>query len=241
MEAKASTEHGLMPLTEACDKKVRRLLWFLMHMRDRHVPNVPPPVPSFCTGNEFTNRIHRLAPAHGKTIGSRAVTLVELMIALGLLAMLAVSVGGITFQIRSTAEQGVYQDTALILAQGYMEQIRHLDYTTLSAVAQDNGSTKTVPLPLDKISGTPINAGGNVLFNGSWYTETVYLDQAANGTPKQPMPFQFQPVLTSLEKATGNVASGVEITVNYSFTYDFGVKRTVNGSLRSVRSSVPTY
>ena len=167
------------------------------------------------------------------------MTLVEVMVALVLLAMLSVSVISITFQVRSMAEQSVYQNTALTLAQGYMEQIRHLDYTTLSAVAQDAASS--VPLPLDNSSGTSINASGNVLFNGSWYSEIIYLDQSVSGKPIQPMPFRWRPVLTSLEVATGGVAAGVEVTIYYQVTYNFGVRRVVNGALRSVRSSIPTY
>jgi hypothetical protein len=55
------------------------------------------------------------------------------------------------------------------------------------------------------------------------------------------MDFRFRAVLTSLETATTNLASGVEIIIQYQVTYDYGVRRVVNGTLRSVRSSVPTY
>jgi hypothetical protein len=172
--------------------------------------------------------------------GSRGVTLVELTISLGLLALLSVSVIAVTFQVRSMSEQVVYQNTALTLAQGYMEQIRHLDYTTLKAVSQDSSSSVT--LPLDKTTGaqvTPVT--GSFFGNGTWATETIYLDQNAAGAPIQPLTFRFRPVLTSLETATAGVASGVEITIYYQITYNFGVTRSINGALRSVRSSVPTY
>ena len=36
-------------------------------------------------------------------------------------------------------------------------------------------------------------------------------------------------------------AAGVEVVIYYRTTYNFGVTRTFNGALRSVRSSVPTY
>lgn len=168
------------------------------------------------------------------------MTLSEVMVALALLAMLSVSVINITFLVRSMAEQSVYQNTATTLAQGYMEQIRHLDYTTLKAVAQDSSSS--VPLPLDNTNGTAVTpATGTFFGNGTWAAETIYLDQSAAGSPIQPMPFKFRAELTSLETATSNLASGVEITIYYQFTYNFGVRRVVNGALRSVRSSVPTY
>jgi type II secretory pathway pseudopilin PulG len=180
----------------------------------------------------FTGRIAR------NTGASRAMTIVEVIIALGLLAILSVSVISVTFQVRSMAEQTVYQNTALTLAQGYMEQVRHLDYTTLQSCAL----SASVPLPLDKTNGTPVAPeSGTVFGNGVWSSERVFLDQTAAGTPIQPMDFRFRAVLTSLESATTNLASGVEIIIQYQVTYDYGVRRIVNGTLRSVRSSVPTY
>jgi type II secretory pathway pseudopilin PulG len=181
----------------------------------------------------FNGRVARSAAG-----ASRGMTIVEVIIALGLLALLSVSVISVTFQVRSMAEQTVYQNTALTLAQGYMEQVRHLDYTTLKACAQ----SASVALPLDKTDGTPVvPESGSVFGNSVWSKERVFLDQTASGTPIQPMDFRFRAVLTSLETATTNLASGVEITIQYQVTYDYGVRRVVNGTLRSVRSSVPTY
>ncbi len=168
------------------------------------------------------------------------MTLIEVIIALVLLAMLSASVISITFQLRSMAEQAVYQNTALTLAQGYMEQVRHLDYTTLRSVAQD--SAGSVPLPLDRTDGTQVQpVSGSFFGNGTWASEIVYLDQTAAGAPTQPMNFKFRAALVSLETATTGLASGVEVTIHYQITYNFGVIRTMNGVLRSVRSSVPTY
>jgi len=181
----------------------------------------------------FTGQLSRHAAG-----ASRGMTIVEVIIALGLLSILSISVISVTFQVRSMAEQTVYQNTALTLAQGYMEQVRHLDYTTLKASAQD----ATTLLPLDKTDGTPVvPESASVFGNSAWSNERVFLDQTVTGTPIQPMDFRFRAVLTSLETATTNLASGVEIVIQYQVTYDYGVRRVVNGTLRSVRSSVPTY
>ena len=177
-------------------------------------------------------------PSRHSLASCRAMTLVEVIISLGLFAILSASVISITFQIRSMAEQTVYQNTALTLAQGYMEQIRHLDYTTLKQVSQDN--TKT--LPLDNTTGSQVQPDTGTFFgNHVWAKETIYLDQNAAGAPIQPMEFKFKADIVSLETATTGLASGVEVTITYKTTYNFGVTRTMNGALRSVRSSVPTY
>jgi type II secretory pathway pseudopilin PulG len=194
---------------------------------------ITPRLPRAARSLSFTGRISRHAAG-----ARQAMTIVEVIIALGLLSILSVSVISVTFQVRSMAEQTVYQNTALTLAQGYMEQVRHLDYTTLKASAQD----ATVLLPLDKTDGTAVAPeSGTVFGNAVWSKERVFLDQTDTGTPIQPMDFRFRAVLTSLETATTDLASGVEIIIQYQVTYDYGVRRVVNGTLRSVRSSVPTY
>lgn len=164
----------------------------------------------------------------------RAVSLVELVVSLGIMTIVAVSLISVTFLIRSTAEQAVYQNSALTLAQGYLEQLRSLDYTSLSGAAANAGTT----LSLINASGAVVtDEAGNALNNGDWAREVVFLDINANGQNIQPLTFRFRPVLTNL---TGN-AIGVELTVFFETTYNWGVTRTYRGALRSVRSSIPTY
>lgn len=164
----------------------------------------------------------------------RAVSLVELVVSLGILTIVAVSMISVTFLIRSTAEQAVYQNSALTLAQGYLEQLRSLDYTSLSTAAASTSS----PLALINAAGATVtDEAGNALNNGDWAREVVFLDVNANGQNIQPLTFRFRPVLTNM---TGT-AVGVELSVFFETTYNWGVTRTYRGALRSVRSSVPTY
>lgn len=165
---------------------------------------------------------------------NRAVSLVELVVSLGILSIVAVSLISVTFMIRSTAEQTVYQNTALTLAQGYLEQLRSLDYSSLSNAAAAN----TVRLSLINASGNNVtDTAGNDLNNGDWAQEIVYLDINAGGQPIQPLTFRFRPILTNM---TGT-ALGVEIVLVFETTYNWGVTRTYGTTLRTVRSSVPTY
>lgn len=161
------------------------------------------------------------------------------MVSLVILALVATSIVAVTFRIRAMAEQTVYQNTALVLAQGYVEQLRSLDYTTLVSAAQDT----SVALPLVNAAGsTATDTSAGALNNGDWSAETVFLDEDAASVPIQPLQFRFRPVLTNL--ATTNTTTspvGVEITLHYSTTYNFGQVRTLSGTLRTVRSGVPTY
>jgi type II secretory pathway pseudopilin PulG len=205
----------------------------------------PKPVkhPMIAAADAFMPAAHRSIPSLGRDFRSKSqpaalrrncgVSLVEMVIAMGVLTMVSAGLISVTYQVRSTAEQAVYQNTALTLAQGYLEQLRSLDYTTLNAAAE----TATV-LPLINAAGTSVtDESGNPLNSGDWARETVYLDVNAANQPTQPLRFRFRAVLTKL---TGS-AIGVEITLYYEATHLGGVTRSYTGSLRSVRSSVPTY
>ncbi len=175
-----------------------------------------------------------------------AYTLVEVMIGLGLFAILATSLLALTWMVRSSSEENVYNTMTLAMAQSYMEQLRGVSYPTLQAAA-DSGA---VTIPLLNGSGTQVkdSAGASLTNNDTnWATETIYLDQDASGAPIQPMNFSFKVSLTDLatvSPAPGNGSkpvSGVEAVVTFQSSYNFGTLRTYHGTLRSVISAVPTY
>ncbi len=179
-------------------------------------------------------------------LGALAYTLVEVMIGLGLFAIIASSLLALTWMVRSSSEENVYDTMALAMAQSYMEQLRGVSYPTLQAAAD---STSAV-IPLLNASGAQVtDTAGAGITNGdaNWATETVYLDQNAQGTPIQPMKFSFKAALTDLLTVTpapGNGSkpvSGIEVVITFQCSYNFGIPRTYHGSLRSVISAVPTY
>ncbi len=159
---------------------------------------------------------------------------------MSIFVMMSAGLISMTFQVRSTAEENVYQNTALALGQANLEQIRSIDFSRLRDVALATSGSDTLPL-IDTQGATITDEGGGVLTNGEWANETVMLDETQDGTPRQPMTFRFRPLLTDLSTNTSGAASGVEITVFFETTYNYGVSRTYRSSLRTVRSNVPTY
>jgi len=164
----------------------------------------------------------------------------------------------LTYMIRTTAEDNVHQNTALVMAQGYLEQLCRLPYSNptnnpagVVNIADDPAgpsgtnipANTTVPITLISASGglATNKAGGN-FGNGCTSEDIIYLDQDTNGAPTFKMTFDFTPVLRDLNTTPGSVgtASGVEITVNFTATYILGTVHTFSGSLRTVRSNVPT-
>jgi type II secretory pathway pseudopilin PulG len=169
-----------------------------------------------------------------------AYSLLEVLIGMSIFVMVAGGLISMTFQVRATAEENVYQNTALALGQAYLEQIRSIDFTRLSDVALGTSGSNTLAL-IDTSGAAITDEGGGSLTNGEWARETIMLDETQTGVPRQPMLFRFRPLLTDLASNTSGAASGVEITVFFETTYNYGVTRTYRSSLRTVRSNVPTY
>jgi hypothetical protein len=159
---------------------------------------------------------------------------------MAIFSLMATGTIGLTFMVRANSEQAVYNNTALALAQAYLEQLRSVDFSTLRSAALD--ASGTVPLTLIASNGTVLlDEAGGVFGNHDWARETIMLDEDENGTPKQPMTFRFRPRIYDLQSLTAGKAEGVEIVLLFESTYNFGSPRTLSGSLRTVRSNVSTY
>jgi hypothetical protein len=178
------------------------------------------------------------------------LTLAEVMISMVILAFSALGLTRLLYQIRVTAEDNVHQQTAIVMAQGYLEQLCRLPYanpgpyngSNIAGVLNiaDDTTGATVPITMINSSGLPVtNQSGGNFGNGKTSSENIFLDQDASGNPIMKMQFQFTPVLTDLGVTSGGTASGVEITVNFTVTYSYGNTRTFSSSVRTVRSAVP--
>ena len=168
----------------------------------------------------------------------RGLSLVEVAIAMAVFALIAVSLAAVTIRVRRMAERNVYQNTALTMAQGYMEQLRGIPASALVTASTTGGV-----LEIKNSAGVTLtDEAGGTLQQGEWARETVHLDRSSSGQPIQPFTFRFQPTLVDLTTATGGKARGTEITIVYEVSYAFGsTAQSFRQSLRSVRSHVPTY
>jgi prepilin-type N-terminal cleavage/methylation domain-containing protein len=182
---------------------------------------------------DFTERLPRPKARSG-------FTLVESVVSLGVFSLLALGIINLVLQLRRIAENNVYENTGLTMAQGYIEQIRSLPYNELVAAA--NSDTAVLRLLGANGGGTVLtDSTGGALNNDEWTRETVFLDRDANGNDTQPLQFRFHVLLTDLRPVTAINASGVEIALTYELTLPDGRNRSLRRSLRTVRSVVPTY
>jgi type II secretory pathway pseudopilin PulG len=166
--------------------------------------------------------------------------IVEVIVGMAIFSFMVIGLLSLTFQVRASSEEAVYNNTSLTLAQAYLEQMRSSDFATLQAAALDTSGS--VGLDLISSAGTILtDTSGGVLANGDWASEIIMLDEDDAGNPRQPLTFRFRPLLVDLNSVTSGQADGIEIILYYQTTYNFGSVRTQNGSLRTVRSNVSTF
>jgi Tfp pilus assembly protein PilV len=178
----------------------------------------------------------------------RGLTLVEVMLAMLVVGFAGMGLAHLTYQMRVTAEDNIHQSTAYVMAQGYLEQICRLQYTTTPPVPPAVYSI-TSPAGLTDVADNGIamfltNSAGqqitNGILNGATYTETVYLDKDGAGNETYPMTFSVTPTLTDINPA-GTNEQGIEIVVAFTESYNLGgVPRTFSSSLRTVYGNVNT-
>jgi hypothetical protein len=188
---------------------------------------------------------------------SRGLTLVEVMLSMIVLAFAGLGMIKVTYMARVTAEDSIHQSTALVMAQGYLEQLCRLPYSAVTSAPYtqynppglvqivDNGAA----MELTDNSG---NALGSLLNGQTYGPVTIYLDQDSTGNPTYPMQFSFTPTLTDLWVATGGntahattgaqgTADGMEIAITFTESYTLGGNtRTFKSSVRTVYGNVAT-
>lgn len=104
---------------------------------------------------------------------SQGVTLAEVVVAMGILAILLLGVLAILTQSRRTTDESIYQGTATTIATGYMEQLRSMDlaflcnydtngnaqltasYSIPTLYPQPDVNSEATPDPLSTTPGTP--------------------------------------------------------------------------------------
>lgn len=171
---------------------------------------------------------------------SRGFTLVETAVSLGVFTVVCVGIFAVVLQIRRVAENNVYENTALTMAQGYIEQLRSLPYNDLVSVSTVGSATLRL-LSANGSGAQLTDTSGGDLNDNEWTSETVRLDRDAAGNDTQPMVFRLLVNLTDLSTLTTAGARGVEISLSYEFTLPDGRGKTVRRTLRTVRSVVPSY
>jgi len=172
--------------------------------------------------------------------GQRGFTLVEMMVGLTLLGVFMSGIFGSVRLSNLLAETNIYQLSASIAAQGYLEQIKSLPYEDVLLSAQDpaNYPLNTIaPVYDSSLKVTVIEEPISLLSAAMPFEKTINLDSRANGSLVE-MPMKMW--ITVTDKNTGsNPLNALEIKIVYSYqTADALGGRWLNGQVQAIRARI---
>lgn len=173
-----------------------------------------------------TQRGARRSPA-------QAMTLIELMIAMFVFALVSTGIIGSTLQSRRLAELNVQESTATTVAQGYLEQMKRMPYPLLDS------SVLSLVHPEDTALAVSLT-------KDVWNRLVPSLD--INNTPtnsSDDLVMELRPSVTYLLDAADAPIQGTdcyEIVLRYRFRSQVsGAERWHEGNLRLIRSFVRNF
>jgi len=141
-----------------------------------------------------------------------------------LLAVMAAAIAGACLFARRSAEAAVAENSALNVAQSYMEQLKSFTYATLMTSVGDPS------VPLQTMSGLTAT---DYLTQNAWVTKTVVLRRDSSGITLQSLNVDVMPVLSDAASGTGREIVGIEIFYRWR---DPATGTLRSASIRSAKS-----
>ena len=155
---------------------------------------------------------------------SEGYSLVELMIAMTLFAFISLGIIVGTLQAREIAENNIRQATALTVANGFLEQIRGLDYSSLNN---------------HRTSGAPFS----FVVNGMEYVSIPpYVDEVPLKVPMKVSPEKNPlslPMLLTINLRSIPGMQAIEISIVYK--WESVKKQLRHDEIKSIQSNIPSF
>lgn len=163
-----------------------------------------------------------------KPVSIRAgFSLAEIMIALGLFGIMATAFVGSTMFARKSAESAITENTALNLAQSYMEQLKSFTFSTLMASVNDT----TIPLPTMESATVT-----DYIFQNAYTTKNLVIRTDDSGNTVQTLAVDIMPVVSNAQGSDTNWSIiGIEIFYRWTDPITDTVR---TASIRSAKSNL---
>ena len=193
-----------------------------------------PMIPNASNASQQTRRLRAIASS------KEGLTLVEIMVAIGLLGMSSFGLLSGLLQSRQMAEAAIHQGTALAIAQGYLEQIKSMEFDSLddevlpTLFNQGESDTLSVsPTPADVALGDPNSDIPNIKRIDINNTPEVEQDD---------LEMRITVYVDDLTDDPNGIGESRRIVLKYQYLYSDGYRsHTERNALYTIRSEVPTY
>ena len=160
-----------------------------------------------------------------------AMSLIEVMIAMSVVAMVAGGLLSGVMQTRSFTENNIYKTSAVNAVTSYVEQIKSMPYDEVLDSINDPFGT---PLETAFDDTTP-----DPIFLSTWNDRNVIINVDSEGNTIESMEFSVWPYLRDISTSgTGLRAQEIILFYRWKSPVNFNWEL---GSLKYVRSSIETY
>ncbi len=180
-------------------------------------------------------------------------TLIEVLIASLVMTILFGGLIALMIQSRRLTDGSVIQNSAVTILQGYIEQMKNMDYASL-AVSPSSvpGTAVTVPTVLDEVTPDPLTVSwgappstipaiGTTPLNAADNTKTIAMKNPAV-TPADTLNLTIWLWVQDLTGTATDVTNSKAVTMIYTYQVrDGGRLRYHRGSIRTIRSIVPSF
>ena len=172
-----------------------------------------------------------MRPLRNKRAG---MSLLEVMSGLVILSIISVGVLASLLQSRALTEGSIFQNTAVTAAQGYIEQIKNMEFSELDNHPLQTWLDQDTPDPLE-VSPLPRSEATQVVNH-----RLIDL----NNTPDNPdddMPLDVVVYIENLTDPANEVGESRLITLIYTWEFNRGsATRRFTNTVSCIRSEVPT-
>lgn len=155
--------------------------------------------------------------------------MVEVILALLILAVIAVGVTRNLVMTRGMAETNIRESSAVAAASGYLEQLKSMEYERIVSSVRD----PDLAIPTILARGTP-----DPLYLDRWMEKQVVIDQDSQTGDERTMPLWVRLEVDDLEASNnGNILG---LTLFFAWE-DARTGERRDRSMRTMRSLVPTF
>lgn len=184
---------------------------------------------------------------------TRAFTLVEVLIASLVLTVTSAGILAMIIQSRRLTEGSIVQNSVVTIMQGYIEQLKSLEYGLLAVSLPTAPSVNpTLPTVLDEATPDPLTlswgspptalpAIGTTPTGAVTNTKSIAIKNPAVN-PNDTLTLTIWVWVQDLTDIPNNVGGSKAITMIYTYQFrDGGRTKSFRSSLRTIRSVVPSF
>lgn len=170
-------------------------------------------------------------------------SLIEVIVGVGVFSILAAGIAASTSFISRTASSNIYSNTAYTVAQGYAEQIKSIQYSTIESALNNPGSNNIPTVSLSKGSGTVSQLSDPLTFGARIKKEIIVdIEELDDGTERDRVMNMWFTVTGNNLSTSADALDAIEITIAFEWEVtNRASTQTYDGVIKLLKTAVTEF